>query len=497
MKTKVENVYVYSKEISDYFKLYMKIKKILESQYNPELEKLFQPIKEIFYELRSSIEEYNVKLDKIFMDEDWERIRMFFSQFVLYGEDYGEISDQLFKIILKIRNGEVVNKTKEWLTTICYKYRTQRVAVIANYPEYDSELLKQHSNLIFLKPNQLMRGLEIYDVLIFLGTPNFFNEFNNVFFGTTIHYVSYDFYRNEFKKSKVLTPLQKKLNTIYGNVRVFTNEKQHHDINSTPIEMVNESAIFVGVPENIMKLSTNSLEEDNVVEARFIRLTNNRGLIALKNSTLRVIEMVEKDNEINVSIIRKKLNDLTPADKIIITLYTNPTFLEQYSIKKLGEVKYEKYQHCVNQYKEKLKEAKDILGTYQRLMRELNNNGVMVSDLQVLKNWMGEKTVRPRQLKELLIFLKFEDSQIGEIMEAAKEINTTRRRAGIYKSRNIAKLLKKIEGEDIEYNKAIYSEDNFVFSISEIGKYSIETVVNVIKKKIYVHTSELYKIQKL
>lgn len=496
VKNKIENIYLHSDEITKFFQLYMKVINILKNEYNPELETLFRPIKKIFYELRSSIEDYNVKLEKIFTEEEWQQISLFFNEFEKYGEDYGEISMKLFQIISKIRKGKIENKSKEWLIELCTKNKGQTIAIVSNYPEYDAEIHKQFENIIFMKPNQLMKSLEIYDVLVFLGTPNFFKEFNNVFLGKFIYYVSYDFYRNEFKKHAVITPLHKKLNTLYTDVRVAVNERK---VSLSPeiIEMINENVVDKNIPENIKSLTNNTLEDDNVIEARFIRLANNRGLIALKNSTLRVIELNEENGEVQINIIRKKINDISPADKIIITLHTNPTFLKEFSIKQLGQEKYELYIQLVNQYKTRLKEIKNKLGSYQRLMREMNTSGLSVSGLQVLKNWMGEKTVRPRQLKELLIYLNFEENEIIQILEAAKEINVTRRRAGRYKSKNITRLFKKIEGRVIEYNKAIYGEENFVFSIDELGTYTIETVVNIPKEIITVNTSELYKIQKI
>lgn len=487
---KIETISLQSKDVTQYHQLYRKITKIIADDSSNHLLEKFFPVKQIFFELRSSLENYKTKLDKIFTENDWADILEFLEEFSMYGEGNIELAKKLLAIVNDIRKDKIKNELRDWMVRKCESNYNSRIAIVSSFPEYDLDLIQRFNSITLLKPNELIKNNELYDVVVFLGTPNYYANFDSIFFGKEILYVSYDIYRNEYNKREILNMVDSKTNSIYKNTEI--KNSRHLSNQET---MSEDSPIKHEIPKSIRDMIAKNSQDDNIVEGRYISLTENRGIVVLKNSGLRVIEIIPGE-AIAVKVSWKKISELVPTDKIILTLSTNPEFLENYSKNLLGEEDYDQCLKLISRYKLKLQKLKIQVGGIRNLIKRMKNNDIRVSSIQSVKNWMSMDTIKPRQLDKILKLLNYKPEDVQRTIVAAKKINSTNIRAGRHKSKNIEKILNRIPIEDAQFNKTIFSDNPFEFQIQQLGVFSIETVTSVSEEKLNIPRNELYKLRK-
>ncbi|PTI95751.1 hypothetical protein BU048_12555, partial [Staphylococcus simulans] len=121
---------------------------------------------------------------------------------------------------------EIENKIDKELKNLLRENEGQEVAIVS----FESLEKKYNIDKVDVyHPNKLLKGNELYDVVIFIGTPSLFPEYQTTFFGKEIYYISHEIYNFNFKTEPILNKSKSALSNLYENVNLEADDIKLRD----------------------------------------------------------------------------------------------------------------------------------------------------------------------------------------------------------------------------------------------------------------------------
>lgn len=196
------------------------LNRLIKDYDSPPLTDEFFEMKKFLNLINSSIVEYHHVLKSF----DLDSLRQLFTKIKsTFGINAKENLLEISSLIPLFVNSEIKNYNIPALKSIIDD--TKQIAIVHyRWTDIELKMTEQYSNIKLLKPKELMKEAKLYDQMIFIGTPRFFQSFDNVFLAKEIYYLSYDFYRNEFKKRTIVPDNNQNNSFIYRNITVSTDE---------------------------------------------------------------------------------------------------------------------------------------------------------------------------------------------------------------------------------------------------------------------------------
>lgn len=315
--------------------------------------------------------------------------------------------------------------------------------------------------------------LGIYaDVIMFLGTPSYFNrKFSVVFYGKQTMFLGYTCFENRLVKRQSFSDLishNHLINTIYEDVTI-DGGLPGIDFKETFLTgSVTKSEESVASKfENILNVP---LEEKVEVKLATISHTNYIFLPVRQK-----VNVIDRDS---LKISQEKVRDLSAGDLLVFRNLNASSLVREEADKIMGSNAV-KYRESLEKWKKKLRlnvERKGI-DKVSRILKV--RYGILVAKENNIKNWMGNHSIKPSCLNELLNAFKFDLHEKTEILNAASEIRSAHISAGHYISHTLMneldKNLESVIDENGFYTFESKKFEGSFFNIEEIKRISNET----------------------
>ncbi|WP_445491603.1 DISARM anti-phage system protein DrmE domain-containing protein [Niallia sp. 03133] len=310
------------------------------------------------------------------------------------------------------------------------------------------------------------------DVVIFLGTPNYFDrKFSTIFYGKQTIFLGYSCFENRLVKRKAFSDLinhRHLINTIYNDVtfdRGFLG-LDFKETFSTGMEKKSEESLI----NQFKNLADIPLEEKLEVKLAIIS-HNNYIFLPIRQK----VNVIDRDS---LKIAQEEVKDLSVGDLLIFRDQNASSLVREEADKVMGIYAVE-YRKNLEKWKKKLRFNVNRKGI-EKVSRILTvRYGISVAKENNIKNWMSKHSIKPSCLEELLEAFKFDPHEKTKILNAADETRKAHISAGHHISRTLMKELdKNLENVIDEMGFYSFESKEFegaFFNIEEIKKISNET----------------------
>lgn len=442
-------------------------------------------VKLIFKILRNSIHPYHETLSNI----NWVVITEFFNRVTELDNSSKtmEMANRFFKLLKKVESNELTNflfpVVEEYVSSTA---ENQSVCIVTRDRFIDVPKGLRHRNIEILTPSDLMNDNEIYDFLIYMGTPRYFYQFSDIFFGRKIVYVSFDFYRNSFEKSNVL---------IKNNEDVFSNVFENVTINYNTNELLydfQELEQEIIIEQDTSKRWLSDYQKsykkmDEELSALLIEFSTNKGVFYMPTSKVRIITFNNKNSLSHIPV-----KDLVGGEWIVLKKSIEDEYLNIKAKEILGEKDFLEYSNLILDYKRRLRRKKHYFETYEDMRKDMVRNGVKVSSAMLLRAWTTDFIIKPRKLEGILKYLGYSKQDIEKTVLAGGQLVGARIRGGMLLQSNLTKIIEKIDKKELI--SSMRMNKFYEFQIPEIGEFVIEIVKNKPDIEMEIPIKDLYQV---
>lgn len=465
------------------FNYYIKRFSILLNRIeDDELIENFHTYKYLLNNFILSLDDYQTIFKNKISEEDISEISNFFNGIVQYGEDKEEVLNA-FNIIKSIKNGEVRNEIADQLIDVINQIKSrENIAIICarEFSIFKQEKLKStvYHNIKFYTPGQLLKENMIFDTVIFIGPPYFFNKFTTIFQGNKIYYILLDFlsdynFGSPFIKNNIMEN-----SNIYKNVHSISNDSIIDSrIESDEIDLISEKEYKMNKIIKKHKYS-NIVNQEKFAEGNLITFVSDNYFIMSKNAKIRVLKLNIGENQENEFNIKKlRFPELKSGDWVLIKKDTDENLIINEAKKLIGEFKYNHYLEYVKIYKRALLEKFRYFNNLEEFKKELISNKIKLKDVNTLKTWLTIETIKPQSLNEILEYLDFNDVRKRNVIQAATEINKTHITAGKQILKKLSENIRSIDYED--FFEEMSENKEYILTTEDKGKYFIEEIESI------------------
>lgn len=315
--------------------------------------------------------------------------------------------------------------------------------------------------------------LGIYaEVVIFLGTPSYFDsKFSVIFYGKQTMFLGYTCFENRLVKRQSFSDLISNnhlINTIYEGVRFdkgFTGIDFRETFLTESVQKSEESV--VNKFENLLDIP---LEEK--VEVKLATISHSNYIF------LPIRQKVSVINRESLKVSQEKVKNLSAGDLLVFRSLNASSLVREEADKIMGNSAV-KYRESLEKWKKKLRLNVERKGI-EKVSKILEQRyGILVAKENNIKNWMGKHSIKPSCLSELLDAFKFDLQEKTEILDAASEIRRAHTSAGRHISHTLMneldKNLESVIDENGFYTFESKKFEGSFFNIEEIKKISIKT----------------------
>ncbi|EMY5505191.1 hypothetical protein V8T57_001593 [Bacillus wiedmannii] len=433
-------------------------------------------------------------------------INRFFSAFDVYEIIFEEFLQDMFECFQKIKMGYpelferycmpiakilqciqkeygYTNFLREGVIEEFIGALTENVCIVTKYRENSKAIKIGNLNVPILKASEYVRQAKMYDTVIFIGSPEFFNpRFSTLFLAKETYFISYDIFSNCIIPPKSFNLLKEHhtINTLFGNVTIF-NGYTGNQFN-IDFGQVQEGAFQTDEVLKRHERYAEKLDEIHKVEANLVILKNKCYTFLQTGSNVRKIDR-------NTLMLRKdSARDIEKGDWLLFRNNTNSDLVIEAANKLLGD-KCDKCRKWQARWKKRLRRSIEIYGI-RKIIRYLQKNGVSTANIQYLRNWVSEESISMKQFDELLIALKFKPGEIKTIKNVSQRLHSAHIKAGRVITKTLLEELDETIVDDIDEN----GYATFTSQIVEGASFSIEVVEEVIPKSIFVDRNDILRV---
>ncbi|MEH7255660.1 hypothetical protein V7111_26500, partial [Neobacillus niacini] len=274
------------------------------------------------------------------------------------------------------------------------------------------------------------------DVVIFLGTPSYFDcKFSTIFYANQTIFVGYSCFENRLEiRRTFLDVINHKhlINTIYKNV-TFEKGFSGIDFKETFAKGILEKSEedLISQFENIQKIPLGEK-----VEVKLATISNNNYIFLPIRQKVNVID---RDS---LKVTQEKVKDLCIGDLLIFREQNASNLVREEADNIMG-VKADQYRESLEKWKKKLRLNVERKGIEKVSKILIQRYGISVAKENNIKNWMSHHSIKPSCLEKLLQAFKFDKEEIKEILNATNEILSAHISAGHHISRSLMDELDK------------------------------------------------------
>ncbi|GEK90282.1 hypothetical protein SAMN04488100_1518 [Alkalibacterium putridalgicola] len=465
-------------EFNDYYRYTFARVRDLDDE---DLTESFDVLKYLFNQIRGSFVEYQTELEQFNFDD----LNIFFT--LLSEKDYKEETIDILKkfsnLIINFREGSIKNTLERRLKEL-YSSNNGNNAVIAY--RFPQEIENKYT---IVTANEYIRNLKYYDNVFFIGSPNYYYNMNSIFKATNTYFLSYDIYRNELKKRTIIP------NNYIENSGIFTgisfnksSINTHSKLDESNDAIQSESSYHFNKFINNLKKESQNHRSIQVLTARALELANEECIFLPINSKVRVLD--KKTKKINI----RKITDILNDDWVIIKQSSDEEYIHQKAKEIVGSGYGDMFER-ITKYKIELLNYMDENGIDLIGLKDVFANFGIKVRRQVLQDWVYGSTIAPREYKEILGFLNYNQKAIVQLESEYKSIRRAHSLAGRILLRNLQKIVDTFDMSDIE--TAMYRYNTFDMDIENIGEFCIKKVKVINKEPVEVEYSELYRVLKI
>lgn len=373
----------------------------------------------------------------------------------------------IIKILRKQENNSYADALSQLLIEKQISPNNTYILTKKNSPNEYIEI--NHTNYKVMRDKEFVSLGIFADVVIFLGTPNYFSKkFSTIFHGNKIIFIGYSCFENRLVKSKSFLNLindDHLINTIYEDV-TFEKGFSGLDFKETfTKETIKKS-------EKILISYFENFSPEGNIEVKLATISHNDYIFL---PIRQKVNVVDRDS---LRVFQKEVEDVVIEDLLIFREQNASNLVREEADNIMGANANE-YRESLEKWKKRLRYhvrkkgikavSKILIDRYKLSVAKENN----------IKNWMSNQSIKPSCLSELLKALRFDPQEIKEILNAATEIRSAHISAGHHISRTLMNELDK-DLENIINENGFYRfeskkfEESF-FNIAEIEKISDET----------------------
>ncbi|MDH2888986.1 hypothetical protein MX160_13085 [Bacillus cytotoxicus] len=472
--------------------------------YNEKISTLYECCRTFNTELREHYEQEDYLIE-IFMDFR-KIINRFFTSLDFYGTIFEEFLHKIFeyfegikrhypelfelycipiaKILQELQKeyGQT-NFLHEAVVDKFYDDLTENTCIVTRYRGKSQILKVGEFNVPILKDSEYAKQAKFYDIAIFIGSPEFFNQrFSSLFLAKMTYFVSYDIFNNRITYSKSFNILKKDhtINTLLENVTISNGYKGNQF--NIDFGQVQEEGFKKEEVLDRHEKSAEKLDAVHKVEANLVILKNNCYTFLQTGSNVRKIDRdtlrLKKDN---TRYIEK-------GDWLLFRNNTNSDLIIEVANQLLND-ECDKCRKWQARWKKRLRKYIEFYGV-KKIIKYLRKNGVSTANVQYLRNWLSEESISMKQFDELLIALKFKADEIKNIKIASKKLHSVHIRAGREITKTLLDELDESIVDDVDDN----GYATFTSHLVKGASFSIEVVEEVVPKVILVDRYDILRV---
>jgi hypothetical protein len=352
-------------------------------------------------------------------------------------------------------------------------------------PVLINQSIKTHVVIKYFSNNSFRKSLETFDEIIYLGNPQYFNDYvTNTFKAKYITFITYSIFSNKMQKKNVLDKISENSShsTIFAYVEIDNSFIQKENFTITEEEMLS----------TYINTYTESIKDEDrhqydVVDASIVHLENERILFVPINSKIRIFD---PDNPKEL-IKQIEFKELEEDDYIVLRNERDTKLIAEVADQEILKEQATLFRQLQRKWKKRLIYSVEQKG-YKRVGEILkNNHNVSTASAASVRNWCSEESICPTELPFILKAYKYEDKEIKEIFEAMKEIQRAHRKAGRIIS---TKLMNELSTNTNLVNE-LRMKGYYTFESKEFNgaSFNIERVVAIDKSKHLVSPHNLMK----
>ncbi|WP_114604325.1 hypothetical protein [Staphylococcus sp. EZ-P03] len=487
---KIQQVRVDSKEVKQFHKIYENFYRKL-GHYSKELQDQLKVLKPLNFYLQISCLNYSELIDEKLDEVMEKKIVEFFNE--IYNLDDPTLIHlvELYqKILNQFLENEVDNKIDKELNHLLRENEGERIAIVS------FESLEKKYNIEKVDvyhPNKLLKRNELYDVVIFIGTPSLFPEYQTTFFGKEIYYISHDIYNINFKTESILNKSKNALSNLYEKVNLEADDFKLRDKPFMDDEAVNvEKEIRINyLVEKYTGKSESELNSN--IPGYMIPFTKGRVYFVPEGARVHTLK-ISNDAVLgeDLQVQRETLKNLEKGDWIIIKKSTASKYLSEIAMKLIGRRNYENHYSYIKKYKDDLLEKLEEKGNLKNLFSDMRREGVNISDIMLLKNWVYGETIKPRVLTKILKYLNYSDEKIQQTLIAAEEIVRSHKKAGRESNKNLNEKIQMIDNEEIM--EEMIQHEEYEFELEGVGEFLVQQIQYSPQKLEDIDVYHMYRL---
>ncbi|MBW0764003.1 MULTISPECIES: DISARM anti-phage system protein DrmE domain-containing protein [Mammaliicoccus] len=490
----IHNIKVHSKEMENLLTQFNYIKKELKLLGLDEFDEDYRSLKYIFFNLINTLKPYDEELNNKFDNEDWKNFSYFIKKLDAINENISIYVRQLVKLIKLFKSGEIQNNLKFEVDKLIDSLSESTAVILINRNE-EALIRNRDDNLEFYSVNTFINNDKLYDNLVMIGSSIYFNKFDTIFMAKEIYYINFDFYKNYLRKESLIEN-----NHFNSNIFKMVNSYKEKNKNENKLieehyEMEKAENIYL-LEKLINQYQLNERHDlKKKIFATICGLKSGAHILLTKNNTIRSLSLsYDNENNLNLVVENKKINQLVKENWIIIKSITENIYLERKSKEIISEEKYNEYKKCIHDYKKALKLKLNELMSIEELYKDMKKHNVKISNLNTLKTWINEETIRPRNLDQILNYLNYKNEEIIKTINAADTINKLHIKVGKDLSKSLQFIISKLDSNDIYESMILYN--TFSFKVEDVGEFFIEEVSFISEEQVEIDRKNLNKIFK-
>lgn len=486
----IRQVRVDSREVKQFHKIYENFYRKL-GQYSKELQDELKVLKPLNFYLQISCLDYSELVDEKLDEVMEQKIVEFFNE--IYNLDDPTLIHlvELYqKILNQFLENEIENKIDKELKNLLRENEGQEVAIVS----FESLEKKYNIDKVDVyHPNKLLKGNELYDVVIFIGTPSLFPEYQTTFFGKEIYYISHEIYNFNFKTEPILNKSKSALSNLYENVNLEADDIKLRDkpfMDDEAISVEKEMKINYLVEKYTGKSETELISN---IPGYMIPFTKSRVYFVPEGARVHVLKISNDTvSGEDLQVHRENLSKLEKGDWVIIKKSTASKYLSEIAMKLIGRRNYENYNSYIKEYKNDLLKKLEEKGSLKILFRDMRREGINISDIMLLKNWIYGETIKPRVLNKILKYLNYSDMKIQQTLIAAGEIVKSHMKAGRESNKNLNEKIQMIDNEEIM--EEMIQHEEYEFELEGVGEFLVQQIQYSPQKLENIDVNNMYRL---
>lgn len=461
---------IHSPEIKQLHYFYKFLKKRIYDLENSYLNEKFSIVEELYRQIISSIDPF----DQLLLNFDFSNLNDFIKKLVKvdYNEDTSEIIKDFISLIKEFRNGRVKNELYSDLKKLYMNVDGENKVILDYYWEKRNEEFHQG------KLKQYIIGENFYDAVFFLKSPNYYKQTTTILKSRITYYLSYDIFQSKFSEELIIPDNIKENSSIFEGVKILFNGSENNSQDEDTFESIYNNNYAKKWIEDYKILNNNA-----TTNARLFGLLSGDVILFPTNSRLRLLDCE------NGLVFKEENSKVELGDWIIIRQSSDEEFIKNSARKQLGVI-YDSMFEEVTRYKKQLLDVLDEKKSIFSLMKVLEQHDIHVES-QVLKNWIFGDTIRPKEYRKILDFLKYDSDEIKKLEKFASKIHGAHSNAGRELGKIYQKFINEIGFDEID--KEMCHSNRIDLDIDRFGIFTIETIAYVSDVLIEVEYSDLYK----